>query len=148
MKVILVKEVKSLGKHGKICEVSDGYARNYLIPRGLAVVATDGNVQDLAHKQKQEELKLKREKDKALELAEELENATITVKVKTGEKGRLFGSVTNKEISEVLEKEYNIKVDKRKIEMKDSLKTVGSYTVSVKIHSEVSASLKINIESL
>jgi large subunit ribosomal protein L9 len=147
VKVILKEDVKALGKKGKVCEVSDGYARNFLIPRGLAVEATQGNVQDLAHKQKQEELRKQKEKQEALDLSHEIENMDIIVKVKVGEKGRLFGSVTNKEIAEVLEKEYQLKLDKRKIEVKEPIKGLGEYQITVKLHSEVTARLKIKIEA-
>lgn len=147
MKVILKEDVKALGKKGKVCEVSDGYARNFLIPRGLAVEATQGNVQDLAHKQKQEELRKQKEKQAALDLSQKIENMDIIVKVKVGEKGRLFGSVTNKEIAEVLEKEYQLKLDKRKIEVKEPIKGLGEYQVTVKLHFEVTANLKIKIEA-
>jgi len=147
VKVILKEDVKALGKKGKVCEVTDGYARNFLIPRGLAVEATQGNVQDLAHKQKQEELRKQREKQEALDLSQKIENMDIIVKVKVGEKGRLFGSVTNKEIAEVLEKEYQLKLDKRKIEVKEPIKGLGEYQTTVKLHSEVTARLKIKIEA-
>jgi large subunit ribosomal protein L9 len=147
VKVILKEDVKALGKKGKVCEVSDGYARNFLIPRGLAVEATQGNVQDLVHKQKQEELRKQKEKQAALDLSQRIENMDIIVKVKVGEKGRLFGSVTNKEIAEVLEKEYQLKLDKRKIEVKEPIKGLGEYQVTVKLHFEVTANLKIKIEA-
>jgi large subunit ribosomal protein L9 len=146
MKVILKEDVKALGKKGKVCEVSDGYARNFLIPRGLAVEATQGNVQDLAHKQKQEEIRKEKEKQSALDLAARIEAMNVSLKVKVGEKGRLFGSVTNKEIAEVLEKEYRLKIDKRKIELKEPIKAVGEQAVIIKLHPEVSCSLKINVE--
>ncbi|NLM22280.1 MAG: 50S ribosomal protein L9 [Peptococcaceae bacterium] len=147
MRVILKQDVKSLGKKGQICEVSDGYARNYLIPRNLAVEATEGNVQDLAHKKKQEELRRQKEKKEAIDLAAKIESLNIVIKVKVGEKGRLFGSVTNKEIADVLEKEYQLKIDKRKIEIKEPFKSLGEYEVVVKLHPEVTASIKIKVEA-
>lgn len=148
MKVILKEDVKTLGKKGKVCEVSDGYARNFLLPRGLAVEATEGNVQDLAHKQKIEDQRRQKEKQNALDLAQKLEGLTVTIKVKVGDKGRLFGSVTNKEIAEALEKGYNIKLDKRKIEIKDPIKTVGEHSAVFKIHPEVNGNLKVMIEAI
>ena len=108
MKVILKEDVKSLGKKGKVCEVSDGYARNFLIPRGLALQATEGNVQDLAHKQKQENLRKQNERQAAEDSKNKIEAMKITLNVKVGDTGRLFGSVTNKEIAETLEKIYKI----------------------------------------
>ncbi|HHV63490.1 MAG TPA: 50S ribosomal protein L9 [Peptococcaceae bacterium] len=148
MKVILKEDVKALGKKGKVCEVSDGYARNFLIPRGLAVEATEGNMQDLAHKQKLEEQRKKKEKDEALKLAAQLEATNVVLKVKVGEKGRLFGSVTNKEISEVLEKDYRLKLDKRKIELKEPIKTIGEHFITIKLHPEVNTKIKIRVEAL
>lgn len=148
MKVILKEDVKTLGKKGKVCEVSDGYARNFLIPRGLAMEATQGNVQDLAHKQKQEDMRKQKEKQEALDLCEKIKTLDIIIKVKVGEKGRLFGSVTNKEIADVLDKEYKLKLDKRKIEVKESIKGLGEFPVTVKLHSEVTANLSIKIEAL
>jgi len=148
MKVILKADIKGLGQKGKICTVSDGYARNYLLPRGLAVEATEGNVQDLAHKQKQEELRRQKEKQAALDLAAKIEALQVVLKVKVGDKGRLFGSVTNKEIAEVLAKDYNIKLDKRKIELKEAIKTVGDHQVTIKLHPEVSVNLTVEVESV
>lgn len=148
MKVILKEDVKALGKKGKVCEVSDGYARNFLLPRGLAIEATQGNVQDLAHKQKQEELRKQKEKQAALDLAAKIEAMSVILKVKVGDKGRLFGSVTNKEIAEVLEKEYKLKLDKRKIELKEPIKATGEHIITVKIHPEVNGNLKIRVEAI
>lgn len=147
MKVILKEDVKALGKKGKVCEVSDGYARNFLIPRGLAIEATQGNVQDLAHKQKQEEQRRQKEKEAALDLAARIEGMDVVLRVKVGEKGRLFGSVTNKEIAEVLEKEYQLKLDKRKIELKEPIKAIGEHQVTVKLHPEVTGNLKVRLEA-
>ena len=147
MKVILKEDVKALGKKGKVCEVSDGYARNFLIPRGLAVEATQGNVQDLAHKQKQENLRRQKEREDAESLKSKIESMEVILKVKVGEKGRLFGSVTNKEIAETLEKVYKVRIDKRKIEVKDTIKNIGDYIASIKIHPEVAANLKVRIEA-
>lgn len=148
MKVILKADVKELGKKGKLCEVSDGYARNFLIPRGLAMEATEGNIQDLAHKQKQEQQRKQKEKQDAVNLAERLKASELVLKVKVGENGRLFGSVTNKEIAEALDQEYQLKIDKRKIEMKEPIKAVGEHHVTVKLHPEVTGDLKIDIVAL
>lgn len=146
MKVILKEDVKALGKKGKVCEVSDGYARNFLIPKGMAIEATNGNIQDLAHKQKQEDLRKKKEKDEAEALKNKLESLQVLLKVKVGDKGKLFGSVTNKEVAEVLGQAYGIKLDKRKIEVKEPIKALGNYTVTAKLHPDVSAELKISVE--
>lgn len=148
MKVILKEDVKTLGKKGKVCEVSDGYARNFLIPRGLAVEATQGNVQDLAHKQKLAEQRREKEKQDALHLAAKIEAMDVTLKVKVGDKGRLFGSVTNKEIAEVLEKQYKLKLDKRKIELKEPIKAIGEHMITIKLHPEVNGNLQIRVEAI
>jgi len=145
VKVILKEDVKALGKKGKICEVSDGYARNFLIPRSLAMEATEGNVQDLAHKQKQEELRKQKERQAALDLKGRIEGLNLILKVKVGEKGRLFGSVSNKEIAEVLEKQYKLKLDKRKIDIKEPIKAIGDYNVTIKLHPEVTANVIIKV---
>jgi large subunit ribosomal protein L9 len=146
MKVILKEDVKALGKKGKVCEVSDGYARNFLIPKGMAIEATNGNIQDLAHKQKQEDLRKKKEKDEAEALKNKLESLQVLLKVKVGDKGKLFGSVTNKEVADVLGQAYGIKLDKRKIEVKEPIKALGNYIVTAKLHPDVSAELKISVE--
>lgn len=145
MKVILQAEVKGTGKKGQICEVSDGYARNYLFPRKLAVEATAGNLQDIAHKKAAEEKKKEKEKQEAQDLAKKLEAITVEIPTKTGEGGRLFGSVTNKEIAELLKKQYKIELDKRKLELKEPIKNLGTYTVHAKLHPEVSADLQVRI---
>lgn len=146
MKVILKEDVKALGKKGKVCEVSDGYARNFLIPKGMAIEATIGNIQDLAHKQKQEDLRKQKEKDEAVALKNKLESINVLLKVKVGDKGKLFGSVTNKEVADVLGQSYGIKLDKRKIEVKEPIKALGNYTVTAKLHPDVGAELKISVE--
>ena len=145
MKVILQADVKGTGKKGQICEVSDGYARNFLIPQKLAVEATSGNMQDIAHKKAMEDKRKEKEKQDALALAKQLNDLRVTIAVKTGEGGRLFGSVTNKEIADTLKKAHKIEIDKRKIEMKESVKNLGTYTVHVKLHPDVSAELKVSV---
>lgn len=145
MKVILKADVKGTGKKGQVCEVADGYARNFLFPRGLALEATSGNVQDLANKKASEEKRKEREKQVAQELATRLQALTVEVGTKTGEGGRLFGSVTNKEIAETLKKKYSLEIDKRKIELKEPIKSLGTYTVHAKLHPEVSANFQVQV---
>ena len=147
MKVILKEDVKALGKKGKVYEVSDGYARNFLIPRGLAVAATEGNVRDLAHKQKKEDQRIQKEKQMAQDLKSKIEDMQIVIRVKVGEKGRLFGSVTNKEIAESLENDHMIKLDKRKNEVRDPIKNIGEHRVFIKLHPEITGNLKVKIEA-
>lgn len=145
MKIILKADVKGTGKKGQICEVADGYARNFLLPKGLAVEATSGNVQDLANKKALEEKRKEREKQAAQELAVKLEALTVEVRTKTGEGGRLFGSVTNKEIAEILKKNYSLEIDKRKIELKEPIKNLGTFTVHAKLHPDVSADFQVKV---
>lgn len=147
MKVILKKDVKSLGKKGQVCEVSDGYARNFLFPRELAVEATTGNLNDLASKKANEQRKKEKEKQEAQELAAKLNSITLEVITKTGEGGRLFGSVTNKEIAEALKAKYKIDIDKRKIELKEPIKALGTFNVQVKLHPEVSAQFQVQVKA-
>lgn len=145
MKVILKADVKGTGKKGQVCEVADGYARNFLMPKGLALEATTGNVQDLANKKAMEQKRKDRERQAAQDLAARLEALTVEVATKTGEGGRLFGSVTNKEIAETLKKKYSLEIDKRKIELKEPIKNLGTYTVHAKLHPDVSADFQVRV---
>jgi len=143
--VILLEDVKKLGKKGDLVDVSDGYARNFLFPRNLAKEATEGSLKQL--KQEKDALAKKKQKEleQAKELAKVLSNTTVTLKVKAGEQGKLFGSVTSKDISEALKKQYNIEVDRRKIELQEPIKSLGSYKVDIKLAPEVDAKLSVKI---
>ncbi|WP_206811260.1 50S ribosomal protein L9 [Paradesulfitobacterium ferrireducens] len=145
MKVILKEDVKAIGKKGQVYEVADGYARNFLFPRGLAVEATAGSLQDLAHKKAVEEKRKEKEKQNAAELAGRLNSLVVEVATKTGEGGRLFGSVTSKEIAEALKKNFGIELDKRKLELKEPIKALGEYTLVAKLHPEVSARVQVKV---
>lgn len=147
MKMILLADVKSIGKKGQIVNVSDGYARNFLLPKKLAVEATTSNMNELALKQKAEDKRKQKELEEARELAKKLENVTVKVAVKTGDGGRLFGSVTNKEVAACLKEQTGIDIDKKKIVLNVAFKNVGEGHAVVKLHPEVSAELKINIVS-
>lgn len=147
MKVILKADVKALGKKGHVVDVSDGYARNFLFPKGLAIEATAGNLNDLASKKANEERKKEKEKQDAQALAAKLSSISVEVLVKTGEGGRLFGSITNKEIAEALKKAYGIELDKRKLELKEPIKALGTFTVHAKLHPEVSAQLQVHVKA-
>ena len=146
MKVILSADVKGKGKKGDMINVSDGYARNFLFPKGLAVEATKANVTQV----KQQEAAKARQKAKELEqakmLAEKINKVTITIKAKAGENGKLFGSITSKEIGQMLQKQHNIKIDKRKINMSDVIKTLGTTKVEVKVYPEVTAQLAVVVK--
>ncbi|OLN33994.1 50S ribosomal protein L9 [Desulfosporosinus metallidurans] len=148
MKVILQADVKGTGKKGQVYEVADGYARNFLFPKKLAIEATTGNIQDISHKKAVEDRRKVKEKEDALELAGKLNALQIEVKTKTGEGGRLFGSVTSKEIAAALKKQHGVEVDKRKLDLKEPIKALGSYEVHVKVHPEVNAKLQVHVSAL
>ena len=145
MKLILLEDVKSVGKKGDIVNKNDGYALNYLIPKKLAVEATKANMNDLELKKKAEEKRKKEELEEAKKIAEQLNDKVVKVSVKAGENGKVFGSVTNKEIAAALEKQHGLKIDKKKIVLADQIKMVGERHVEVKLHPQVTAELKVKI---
>lgn len=145
MKVILLEDVKSVGKKGELINTSDGYAKNFLFPKKLAVEATKSNLNDFELKQKSEAKRKKEELEQAQNMAKELENKTVTVKVKTGENGKLFGSVTNKEVAEEIVKQTGMQIDKKKVSIGDPIKMVGERTAVIKLHPKVSAEITIKI---
>lgn len=145
MKVILLKEVKGMGKEGDLVNSKDGYARNYLIPRNIAIEATPENLKKWEAAKKEEAAKKKQELDEANKLKERIEKLTVIIKAKGGSGGRLFGSITSQDIANGLKDQHNIDVDKRKIELKDNIKNTGITQVEVKVYPEVSASLKVNV---
>lgn len=145
MKVILQQEVKKLGKKGEIIEVSEGYARNYLLPQKLAIPATNGNVNTVKLQKEAENRKQQRILEEAKVLAAQLAKVEVTIPVKMGEGGKLFGSVTAKDIADALLAEHKLEMDKRKIELKDSIKALGTYPVTIKIHPEVSTRIQVHI---
>jgi large subunit ribosomal protein L9 len=145
MKVILKQDVKSIGKKGEVINTSDGYARNFLFPRGLAVEATEGNVKNVETQKANEVKKKAEELQKAKELAKKISDYTVKIEVKTGENGKLFGSITSKDIAEEIKKQYKLDIDKKKIVLDDAIKTAGVYTVEIKIYPEVSAKIKVSI---
>lgn len=144
MKVILSQDVKSLGKKGELVSVSDGYARNYLFPRKLASEANAQAMNELKNRESAEKYKVETELKAAKKTAEKLEGKTIKISAKAGQNGRLFGSVTAKEISEKLKAEFSLEVDKRKIVL-DEIKSFGIYPVEVKLFSGLSASFYIQV---
>ncbi len=147
MKVILKADVKALGKKGQVYEVSDGYARNFLFPKGLAVEATSGNLNDLASKKANEEKKKEQEKQEAQTLAAKLSSLSVEIHTKSGEGGRLFGSVTNKEIAEALKASHGINLDRRKLELKEPIKALGTFNVQAKLHPEVTAQFQVHVKA-
>ncbi len=143
MKVILLEDIKGVGKKGELLNASDGHARNYLIPRKLAVEATKTNLNELNLKQKSEEHKKEVELQAAKDLGQTLEQKTVKIAVKIGDNGKLFGSVTNKEIAAALEAQEGIKIDKKKITIVDPIKTVGEKEADIKLHPKVTVKLKV-----
>ena len=145
MKVILLEDVKGIGSKNELINAKTGHARNYLIPRGLAMEATPGNLKKWKEKMENKEEKEKEERDEALVLKEKIEKVTVEMKSKGGEGGRLFGSITSKDIGEALNKQHKIEVDRRKIELKDNIKTGGITVVEVRVYPEITADLKVNV---
>ena len=148
MKVILLQDVKGQGKKGQLIEASDGYARNFLLPRKLAVEATADAMNTKKMNDKATQERIAREKAEAMETSKQLREMTLVVKAKGGGAGRLFGSVTSQEIADALAKNANIKLDKRKIVIADTIKSVGTYTVTCKLGYEINAPLTVKIEEL
>ena len=145
MKVILLQDVKGKGKKGQMLEVSDGYARNFMLPRKMAIEATPDAINTMRMNDKATQERIAREKAEAMEISRKLREMTVTVTAKGGGAGRLFGSVTNQEIADALAK-TGIKLDKRKITIAEPIKNVGTYTVTCKLGYEISAPLTVKIE--
>ena len=147
MKVILKADIKGIGKKDEIINTSDGHARNYLLPRGLAVEANNENMSKLKAKQDSAKFKKNQEKEEAIKIADKLGKICLKIKVKSGENGKIFGGVSSKEIAQELEKEYKINVDKKKIEIKETIKTLGMRTIEIKLFEGVVGKLKIDVIS-
>ena len=145
MKVILLDNIKGVGKKDEIINASDGYARNYLFPQKLAVEATKENLGKLESKNEANKFKKQNEKNDAIEVANKLKELVLTIKVKAGENGKIFGGVTSKEISENLKEQYKIEIDKKKIEVKETIKNIGRFTINIKLYEGVNAKLTVNI---
>ncbi len=146
MKVLLLADVKGHGKKGEVVEASDGYARNFLLPRGLAKEATKGIINEVKGKNEAQAYHKEQERISAKETAAKLEGAKVTVISKAGENGKLFGKVTNQNIADAIEKQLGIKIDKRKVVLSDAIKTIGSHKVEIKVYPEISA--KITVETV
>ncbi len=145
MKVILKEDIKSIGKKNEIINVSDGYARNYLLVKNLAVEANNENLSKLKSQKEAEQHKKNVEKQEAQKIADKMEKIRLEFKVKAGENGKVFGGVSSKEIAEKLEEKYSIKVDKKKIELKDSIKVLGTTNVKVKLYEGVIGIIKVEV---
>ncbi|MEW6162230.1 MAG: 50S ribosomal protein L9 [Nitrospirota bacterium] len=143
-KVILKEDVKKVGKMGQIVNVADGYARNYLIPKGLATEANTKNIRSLEHEKRILQEKARRLKNSAQDLANRILTMTLSIKAKAGEEGKLFGSVTTMDIAGALQNE-GIEIDKKKISLEEPIKRLGSYSVNIKLHPEISVQLNIQV---
>jgi len=148
MKVILTQDIKGQGKKGQLVEVSDGYARNFLYPRGLAKEANATNLNVMHGQQEAEAYRKQMALDEANQMAEKLKTISVLVKAKAGENGKLFGSVTSKEVTEELLKQHHIKLDKKKLNLPDGIKALGTTDVEVKLHPGVTGIIKVKVESL
>src|SRR4051794_15863217 len=145
MKVIFLKDVKGKGKKGEVKNVADGYANNFLIKQGLAIEASNANVSSLDAQKKKEEKMAAQELAEAKKLKEVLDKITVELKAKAGEGGRLFGSITTKQVAEELQKKHSIKIDKRKMELDDAIRTLGHTKVPVKLYHDVTATLTVSV---
>jgi large subunit ribosomal protein L9 len=145
MKIILTQDVKKVGKKGELLEVKDGYARNALFPKGLAIEANAVNLNQRKLEQRSEDKKKQNELDTAKAIEAKLKDKEIKILVKTGESGKIFGSVTSKEIAETIKKQFDIDIDKKKIQLKEAIKALGSQKVAIKLHPEVMAQVTIVI---
>ena len=145
MKVILLKDVKSLGKKGDVINAKDGYARNFLFPKGLAKKGTDGNLKVVEEQKRAKDRRKQEEIDEAKKLAERISKVTVKMKSKAGKNGKLFGSITTKDIAIALDVQHKIRIDKRKLGLKDSIKTLGSTFVDVKVYSKISTKFKVEV---
>lgn len=145
MKVILFEDVKKVGKKGDIVEVSDGYARNYLIARKLGAEATNKNINDLKLQKEAEKRHAKEIYEEALSLSEKIKAASITVSIKAGEGGRIFGSISTKEITKEAKEQLGIEIDKKKLVLKEPIKSFGTFIIPVKLHPEVTSELTVKV---
>ncbi|MGE5372970.1 MAG: 50S ribosomal protein L9 [Solirubrobacterales bacterium] len=146
MKVILLIDVKKLGDKGEVKEVSDGYARNFLLPKGLAAEATEGRIHEMQESNKRVQDKKDKEEDKARRIGQKLGAQAVLVKAKTGEGGKLFGAVTAKEIADAIKAQHKIEIDKKKIEMKDPIRHLGEFTIKVRLHPAVHFDMLVRVE--
>ena len=147
MKVFLLEDVKKLGKAGDIVDISDGYAKNFILPKKLGREATNDVINEWKLKKGAEANRKQQERQEALEQAKEITGKVVTLKVKGGENGRLFGSVTAKDVADGLKEQYGIQVDKKKIQMKDAIKNEGSYEAEIKLHPVASAKITVKVEA-
>lgn len=146
MKVILLQDVKSVGKKGDMVDLSEGYARNFILPKKLGVEATNANKNNLKLQKANEEKIAKEQYEAALALKAEVEEMLVQVSLKSGEGGRTFGSISSKEIAKAVSEQYKKEIDKKKIQMQDAIKSVGTHKVTVKLHPKVTAKLRVHVQ--
>lgn len=146
MKIILIEDVKKLGKKGEIIEVNDGYARNYILPQKLGIEANNKNLNDLKLQKRREEKDAQKLLDEAGELAEKIADQIVTVKIKGGEGGRVFGSVSAKEIAEAAKKQCALEIDKKKIQLQEPIRSFGVHEVGIRLHPQVTGKLRVKVE--
>ncbi|MCD6231041.1 50S ribosomal protein L9 [Candidatus Aerophobetes bacterium] len=146
MKVILKKEIPKLGKRDEIVKVSDGYARNFLFPKNLALKATPGNIKQKEEREKIFQRKREKDKYKALQIAEKLKDARVIIEREMGEEGKLFGVVTSQDIVREIERKFRVRIDHRKIELEEPIKTIGIQEISVKLHPQVKITLPVEVK--
>ncbi|MGG6433070.1 50S ribosomal protein L9 [Anoxybacillus sp. D401a] len=146
MKVIFLKDVKGKGKKGEVKNVADGYAQNFLFKQGLAIEATPANLKALEAQKNKQKKEAEEELARAKQLKEKIDTLTVELFAKAGEGGRLFGSITSKQIAEALQQQHDIKIDKRKIELDDAIRALGYTNVPIKLHPEVTATLKVHVQ--
>ncbi|MGR6837303.1 50S ribosomal protein L9 [Syntrophomonas erecta] len=147
MKVIFLEDVKGKGKQGEIKEVADGYARNYLLPKGLAVEATQTRVKENQEKKRRKQKQQEKEKTEALELKKKLEGKSIRIKARTGGGDKLFGAVTAKEIADTINEQLGIQIDKKKVDFKDPIKHLGQYKIKLKIYPAIQTDIMVIVEA-
>jgi len=145
MKLVLLADVKGQGKKGEIVDVSDGYARNFLLPKKLATVADNNIINEIKGQNEAKARKIQLEKDAARALSKQLQEITVKISCRAGDDGRLYGSVTAKDISDALEKQHGITIDKRKLVLSDNIKAFGNYTVAAKLYPEISGKINVNV---
>ena len=148
MEVILLQDVKSVGKKGDTVELSEGYARNFILPKKLGVEATNANLNNLKLQKANEEKIAKEQYEAAVALSKEIEEMLVKVGIKSGEGGKTFGAVSSKEIAKAVSEQYGKEIDKKKIQTQDAIKTLGVHEVTVKLHPKVSAKLRVQVESV
>lgn len=145
MKVILVKDVPNLGRAGQVVDVSDGYGRNYLLPRGLAIPATEANLRQMEERRAAEQRRAERQLAEAQQVAQRIAGRTVVIRVRAGAQGRLFGAVTAQHIAEALQQALGVTVDRKRIELEEPIRHLGTYEVPVRLHPQVTARVRVEV---